>query len=41
MRTKINDLIREQEATHKDIPLFKPTINGIKRDLTNLKRKAL
>jgi hypothetical protein len=41
MKTKMNDLIREQEATHEDIPLLKPTINDIKRDVNQFEEKGI
>jgi hypothetical protein len=41
IRTKINELIHEQEATHEDIPLLRATINDVTRDVTQLAEKGI
>ena len=33
IRAKVNELIREQEATYEDIPALKATINDIRQDI--------
>ncbi|CAF3332823.1 unnamed protein product [Rotaria socialis] len=41
LKLKINELIREQEATHDDICSLKATINGIKRDVNQYEENGI
>jgi hypothetical protein len=41
MKEKVNDLIREEEATHEDIPTLKATINDIRRDIKQFEDKSI
>ena len=41
IKEKINDLIREEEATHEDIPTMKATINDIRRDIKQFEEKGI
>ena len=41
IKEKINNLIREEEATHEDIPTMKATINDIRRDIKQFEEKGI
>ncbi|CAF3738050.1 unnamed protein product [Rotaria socialis] len=41
LKLKINELIREQDATHDDISSLKATINGIKRDVNQYEENGV
>jgi hypothetical protein len=41
IKAKINNLLREKEVTHEDIPLLKATINDIKRDVKQFEEKGI
>ncbi|UJR24100.1 hypothetical protein I4U23_027067 [Adineta vaga] len=41
IRIKMNDLIREKEATYEDIPSLKSTINEIKRDIDQFGKRGV